>query len=338
MMELPNPAPVLDLIQSFRRSKAMFAAVSLGIFDRLDGATADATTLAGEFGANADALEQLLDCCVALGLLRKEKALYSNSATAQTYLTGSSPNTLTGYILYSDRALYSMWGNLESAIREGNNRWEQTFGNKAPIFEQFFRTEEARRIFLSGMNGFGQLSSPAVVAAFDLSRFHRLVDLGGGTGHLALTACERYPQLEGAVFDLPAAISTALEYVGRSPAGTRVTLIEGDFFTDPLPEADLYALGRILHDWSEDKDRILLRKIWDRLPLGGALLIAEILLNDDKTGPLPALMQSLNMLVCTEGRERTLAEYTTLLRQAGFARVEAKVTGTPLDAVLAVKE
>ena len=69
------------------------------------------------------------------------------------------------------------------------------------------------------MNGFGQLSSPAVVAAFDLSRFRRLVDLGGGTGHLALTACARYPELQGAVFDLPAAISTAREYVERAPPG-----------------------------------------------------------------------------------------------------------------------
>jgi acetylserotonin N-methyltransferase len=209
MMELPNPAPVLDLIQAFRRSKTMFAAISLGVFDRLGGGAADTATLAKQLRANADALERLLDSCVALGLLRKENALYSNTAVAQTYLTRSSPHTLTGYALYSDSALYPLWGNLEAAIREGTDRWAQTFGNQAPIFEQFFRTEEARKVFLSGMHGFGQLSSPAVVAAFDLSRFHRLVDLGGGTGHLALTALARYPQLQAAVFDLPAAISTA---------------------------------------------------------------------------------------------------------------------------------
>jgi acetylserotonin N-methyltransferase len=114
-------------------------------------------------------------------------------------------------------------------------------------------------------------------------------------------------------------------------------LIAGDFFTDPLPEADIFALGRILHDWSEDKVRTLLKKVWERLPAGGALLIAEKLLNDNKTGPVPALMQSLNMLVCTEGKERTLAEYTSLLQQAGFAQVQGKVTGAPLDAILALK-
>ncbi|MGA3328262.1 MAG: class I SAM-dependent methyltransferase [Terriglobia bacterium] len=338
MTELPNPAPVLDLIQAFRRSKTLFTAVSLGIFDRLGDGAADAPTLAHELDADADALQRLLDACVSLGLLEKQAALYSNPPLATTYLTRSSPHTLAGYILYSDRALYPLWGNLEAAIRAGTNRWQQTFGGKASIFEHFFRTEEARRDFLSGMDGFGQLSSPAVVAAFDLGRFRRLVDLGGGTGHLALTACARYPQLQGAVFDLPAAISTTRDYVGRRSLGVQVDLIVGDFFTDPLPEADIFALGRILHDWSEDKIRTLLKKVWERLPSGGALLIAEKLLNDDKTGPVPALMQSLSMLVCTEGKERTLAEYTALLRQAGFAQVMGKVTNAPLDAILAVKE
>jgi acetylserotonin N-methyltransferase len=102
----------------------MFTAVSLGIFDRLGKGAADAATLAKQFGANTDALERLLDACVAMGLLAKHDTLYSNTPVAETYLTRSSPNTLAGYILYSDRALYPLWGNLEAAIREGTNRWK----------------------------------------------------------------------------------------------------------------------------------------------------------------------------------------------------------------------
>src|SRR5205823_6656949 len=112
----------------------------------------------------------------------------------------------------------------------------------------------------------------------------------------------------------------------------------GDFFTGALPEADLFAVGRILHDWSEPKIRQLLAKVHARLPAGGALLIAEKLLDDDHAGPSLAVFQSLNMLTCTEGKERTLGEYTALLREAGFSHIEARRTPTPLDAVLAVKE
>ena len=104
-----------------------------------------------------------------------------------------------------------------------------------------------------------------------------------------------------------------------------------------MPPADLYAVGRILHDWSEDKIRLLLARIHAALPDGGGLLIAERLIDEDRGGPVGAHMQSLNMLVCTEGRERTLGEYTALLRDAGFATVRGSVTGTPLDVVLAEK-
>lgn len=334
---LPDPAPVIDLIEAFRRSKTMFAAVALGLFDRLAEQPADVVTLAAQIHADPGALERLLDACVALGFLGQNAKSYACTPVAATYLCRSSPRTLTGYILYSNRMLYALWGNLEDAVREGTPRWTQTFGVEAPIFAHFFKTEEAKREFLAGMHAFGLISSPRVVEAFDLSRFRRLVDLGGATGHLVIAACERYPALMAAVFDLAPVIDVARECVAASRVKERIELLPGDFFRDPLPEADLYSLGRIIHDWPEEKIRGLLQEICDRLPRGGALLIAERLLDEDKTGPLAALMQSLNMLVCTEGKERTLSEYTALLREAGFRQVDGRKTGAPLDAILAVK-
>jgi acetylserotonin O-methyltransferase len=109
----------------------------------------------------------------------------------------------------------------------------------------------------------------------------------------------------------------AEERIEKSGLGDRIGVHAGDFFTDPLPAADLYALGRVLHDWREDTIRLLLRRIFDRL--------------------VGAQMQSLSMLVCTEGRERTFSEYRELLMEAGFTKVEGKRTGKYLDAILALK-
>jgi acetylserotonin N-methyltransferase len=298
---------VLDLIEGFRRSKTMFAAVELGIFD-------------GKRPAEYKELGRLLEACVALGLLEKQGSDYVNTPESEKFLRSTSPDTLTGYILYSNRALYPMWGHLEEALREGTPRWKQTFGWDGPIFSAFFHDESAKREFLKGMHGIGRLASPAVAAAFDLSRFSHLVDLGGASGHLAEAARERYPNLRTTVFDLPAV------------AAIYPDVMVGDFFVDPLPEADLYALGRILHDWSDDKIDRLLRKVYAALPPGGGLLVAEMLLDDAS-----AHMQSLNMLVITEGRERTAEEYAELLKGVGFASVESRSTGTPLDATLAIK-
>jgi len=336
-LTLADPTPVLELLVAFRRSKTMFAAVSLGVFDALASGPLSLANLAGQLRANAESLERLLDACVGLQLLHKTNGLYQNTAAATAYLCESSPQRLTGYLKYSNTVMWRLWEHLEDAVREGTNRWQQVYGWEGPIFSHFFRTEEAKREFLMGMHGFGLLSSPVVVSAFDLSNFKSFVDLGGATGHLAIAACRRYPEMRATVFDLPEAIPLARKIVAASGVADRVTIAGGDFFVDVLPAGDLFALGRILHDWSEEKIVKLLARIFERLPSGGGLLIAEKLLVDDQTGPTWAQMQNLNMLTCTEGKERTLGQYEALLKQAGFAEVKGVRTSAPLDAVLAIK-
>lgn len=332
-----DPAPVLEALDGFRRSKAMFAALELGVFERLAKGPATLEALARGLSLDPDAAERLLDACTGSGLLRKRDGAWENLPVAAAYLVRSSPQALVGYIDYSNRVGYRMWGDLETAIRKGVNLWETTYGLKGGIFEHFFKTEESKRDFLLGMHGMGMLSSPRVVDAFDLGRFSHLADLGGATGHLATEACKRWPKLKATVFDLPPVVAAAREFVAKTPVADRVSLAAGDFFADPLPPADLYALGRILHDWSPAKVKTLLAKIAAALPAGGGLLIAERLLHDDHSGPLKAQLQSLNMLVCTEGKERSAVEYRALLLEAGFAEVRTKETGSVVDAVLALK-
>lgn len=336
--KIPDPTPVLEQIEAFRRSKVLFAAVSLGLFDALEGCTQDAAGLAAALKLQPDALERLLDACVGLNLLNKTGSKYRNEPVASLYLCRDSDRTLTGYILYSNDVLFPMWSHLEDAIREGTPRWTQTFGAEGSIFDHFFRTAEAKDDFLRGMHGLGLLSSDKIVAAFDLSRFQRLVDLGGATGHLALAACERYPSLHAIIFDRPEVLATTRAYMRHAgEAAKRIEVLGGDFFCDDLPQGDLVILGRVLHDWEEARVRGLLTRIYQRLPPDGALLIAEKVLDPHKTGPLSGLLQSLNMLVCTQGKERTLEEYRQLLQASGFGKVQAERTGAYLDAILAVK-
>jgi acetylserotonin N-methyltransferase len=328
---------VLELIGAFRRSKAMFTVVSLGVFDELENEPQSAEALAGLLDLNASALSRLLDACVALDLLNRDDEIYHNTSTSSRYLVASSPDTLAGYIIYSDQSLYPLWSHLDDAVREGTNRWTQTFGSRDALFSHYFRDEASTAVFLGGMHGFGQITSPLVVDGFDLGRFTHLVDLGGATGHLAIAACEAYSNLIATVFDLPRVEPFACVHISRSRAAERIRFVAGDFFKDTLPAGDLYALGRIVHDWAEPQITALLRKIYDALPAAGGLLIAEALVDEGRSGPVYALMQDLNMLVCTDGRERTFTEYRELLEAAGFAKVEYRRTGSVLDAVLAKK-
>jgi acetylserotonin N-methyltransferase len=332
-----DPSVVLDLLEAFRYSKTMFAAVSLGVFDALKPGPMSLARLTKTLDVNIDALERLLDACVGLELLSRQGGDYQNTPAATTYLCKDSASRLTDYIAYSNSFLWKLWANLEDAIREGTNRWQQTFGWEGSIFSSFFKTEAATRVFLMSMHGYGLISSPDVAAAFDLSRFRRLVDLGGATGHLAIAICQRYPGMKAVVFDLPEVGPLAREIIAASPAADRIDVVAGDFFADNLPEGDLFTLGRILHDWTESKVRTLLGRIFDRLPSGGAVLIAEKLIDEDRAGPKWAQMQNLGMLLYTEGKERTLTEYKEILHSVGFAEVRGATTPTPLDAILALK-
>jgi acetylserotonin O-methyltransferase len=337
MSNEPTPELILDYIEAFRRSKVMFTAVQLSAFDQLEAAPQTAAQLASALKLNVTATERLLDACVALQLITREQDTYRNTALASRYLVSSSPQTLASYIRYSDRSLFRLWAHLDDAIREGSNRWAQTFGSKDALFDHYYRDPAATADFMRGMHGFGQLTSPLIVRAFDLSRFNHLADLGGATGHLAIAACDAYPQMRATVVDLPRIEPMAREHIAHSPVADRVSFVPGDFFADPLPRADLYSLARILHDWDDAKIYLLLQKIYAALPSGGGLLVAEALLDDNRREPLYAYMQDINMLVCTEGRERTSSEYRDLLEGAGFVDVTSCRTGSVLDAVLCLK-
>jgi len=337
-MTLPNPEPIFFFIEAFRRSQAMFTAVDLRVFDHLEHAPLGTSQLASLIQANPDALERLLNTCVNLELLHRANGEYSNPPMASTYLTRNSPHSLIGYIEYSQKALWHLWAKLPDAIREGTHRWEQVFGGQGELFSHYYKTEEDKRRFVMGMHAFGLISSPQVSKAFDLSGFRHLIDLGGASGHLPIAACQTYPNLKASVFDLPQVLTLTKEIVANAGLSDRIDTIGGDFFADPFPKADLYSLGRILHDWTRVKIDLLLKKIHAALPEGGAILIAEKLLDEDGIKPLWALLQSLNMLVVTEGKERRLSEYKEILETAGFHDVQGIVLPhSPLDAIFARK-
>jgi acetylserotonin O-methyltransferase len=339
----PSPSIVLDLILGFRRSKTMFAAVSLGIFDALESKPLTCAELVENLKekVDPDALERLLDACVGLLLLKFATGVYENTAIASTYLSSKSPYRLTGYINFSNQVFWKLWEHLEQAIKTGMNTWKQAFPDlkgKDSYWDYFFENEEKTEEFLMGMHGYGQITSPRLVEAVDLSGYQKMVDLGGGTGHLVIAACKKYRNLEAIVFEVPAAVPLAKKITRASEFADRIKVVSGDFFKDPLPkETDLFAVARILHDWKKDDIIRLIRKVFDSLQPGGAFLIAEKLLNEDKRGPYWAQMQNLNMLTCAEGKERTFSEYWSLLTAAGFTNIAAAVTDSPLDVIMALK-
>ncbi|NWI88903.1 ASMT methyltransferase, partial [Pitta sordida] len=322
--------------------QVMFTACELGVFDLLleSGEPMSSDDIAACLGTSAMGMERLLDACVGLKLLAvevtQEGALYSNTEISNIYLTKSSPKSQYHIMMYYSNTVYLCWQYLTDAVREGRNQYERAFGisSKDP-FGAMYRSEEEMLKFTAGQNSIWSICGRDVLAAFDLSPFTQIYDLGGGGGALARECVSLYPNSTVTIYDLPKVVQVARKFV--SPEEHQISFHEGDFFKDSIPEAELYILSKILHDWDDDKCRHLLAKVYNACKPGGGVLLVESLLKEDKSGPLETQLFSMNMLVQTEGKERTAAEYIKLLEAAGFGLIQVKRTGKLYDAVLGRK-
>ncbi|XP_012731333.2 acetylserotonin O-methyltransferase 2 isoform X1 [Fundulus heteroclitus] len=340
--ELDYPFKLLEYFNGFRVSKVIFSACELGVFDLLlkSQEAMSAQRVAQELGTSVDGMERLLDALVGLEILEVERAegtaFYSSTDVANLYLAKGSAKSLHDMIVYRSQTIYPLWNNMVDAIREGKNQYEKTFGLPSEdVFQAIYRSEEEMLKFMGLMNSSWVLDGHDVVTAFDLSRFQRIVDLGGCTGALANELARAYPASSITVFDLPEVVEAAQKHYSQED--NRVAFQSGDFFRGEIPSADLYVLARIVHDWSEEKCLALLKKIYETCQPGGGVLLVEALLFENKRGPLMVQIFSLNMLVQAEGKERSPSEYTNMLNKSGFRDVQVCRTGKSYDAILAIR-
>ncbi|XP_004646689.1 acetylserotonin O-methyltransferase [Octodon degus] len=330
-----------ECAHGFMVSQVLFAACELGVFDVLAAGPLDAGTVAVRMGTSAHGTELLLDACVCLRLLRADTsagtALYANTELARHYLSSTSPQSQRHMLLYLGGTTYRCWAHLATAVREGTNQYLKAFGVcSRDLFAAIYRSEDELLRFMRGLQEVWSVSGRGVLAAFDLAPFPRICDLGGGSGALARECVALYPAAKVTVFDTPEVVRTARRHFPFPEEG-RVVFQEGDFFQDRLPEADLYILARVLHDWTDARCTELLARIHGACRPGGGILVVESALQEDGHGPCTTLLLSLNMLLQAEGRERTPGQYQALMAAAGFGDFQFKKTGGAYDAMLARK-
>nr|XP_055124350.1 probable bifunctional dTTP/UTP pyrophosphatase/methyltransferase protein isoform X2 [Symphalangus syndactylus] len=355
----PFPTRLLELIDGFKLSKALFTACKLKVFDLLkDEAPQKAADIASKVDTSACGTERLLDICAAMGVLKKTKQGYSNTETANLYLVSDGEYSLHGFIMQNNDLTWNLFTYLEFAIREGRNQYHRALGKKAedPFQDVHYQSPETRLRFMQAMHGMAKLTARQVATAFDLSCFSSACDVGAGrrkeysppplgwkdfpagcTGALAQELAREYPHLQVTVFDLPDIMELAAHFQPAGPQAAQIHFAAGDFFRDPLPSAELYVLCRILHDWPDARVHKLLSRVAASCKPGAGLLLVETLLDEEEREVQGALIQSLNMLVQNEGRVRSLGEYQCLLELHGFRQVQVVHLGGVLDAILATK-
>ena len=308
-------------------AQAIHTAAKLRIPDLLASSAKTAAELAAEAAADPAALECLLRALSTLGIF----SLSSGGRFANTPLSDQlrvdHPQSQREAALFLPAAfLWRPIGELHESVRTGEPAFPRIFGRQ--FFDYLAVNPEDARVFNAVMTQGIPYTAPALLAAYDFSRFKRVVDVGGGQGALLREILSATPDLEGILFDLPPAVAHASEIFGPDIA-PRCQVIAGSFF-DSVPQGgDLYMMKGIIHDWHDEDALRILRNTRRAIGRSGTLLLIENLIDAPAR---PVGVMELLMLVIG-GRERKEADFRSLLAGAGFEviRVIPAVTSSLIE-------
>jgi hypothetical protein len=315
-----TPDGIMELGLGFWASKTLLSAVELRVFATLatDGPLG-ADDLAERLGVHPRSARDFFDALVALEMLeRDDDGRYSNTPATDLFLDPAKPPYVGGLLEMANARLYPFWGSLTQGLRTGKPQNEAKAGGD-DFFAALYADEERLAQFAAAMSSVSAGIAQAMAAKFPWADYGSVVDVGCAEGALPSGLALAHGHLTGGGFDLPPLRPLFDSYVGRLGLADRLSFTGGDFFADPLPSADVLVMGRILHDWDLEEKRQLLRKAYDALPEGGALIVYDAIIDDDRRANAFGLLMSLNMLIETPGGfDYTGADCRGWMAEAGF--------------------
>lgn len=338
-MDAPSPEAILQLGSAFWASKTLLSAVEIGLFTTLAAhGPMPAEAVGARLNLHPRPLRDFLDALVALGMLRRDAAgLYDNTPETGLYLDRAKPGYVGGLLEMLNARLYGFWGRLTDALRTGQPQNEARDGGPDP-FKAIYADPAGLKGFLGAMTGISRPTARAMAAAFPWRERRTVADIGGAQGGCLAEILLAHPHLAGTVFDLPPVRPVCEDFAREMGLEGRMRFQAGDFFADPLPGADVLVMGHILHDWDREQKLALLRKAHAALPPGGALLVYDAMIDDDRRENAFGLLMSLNMLIETPGGfDYTGADCAGWMGEAGFREARVQHLQGPYSMVVGTK-
>ena len=341
MSQSLDPTAILQTGFGFWNSKVLLTAVEMGLFTTLGDRRLSGADLGAELELHPRAIADFFDALVAMKFLDREgdgeAAQYYNTPEGSHFLDEKSPRYIGGILTMLNARLFKFWDDLPQALRTGKPQNEIKHGQKG-MFEELYADLPRLEQFMGAMTGLSRINFEAFAEKFDFSNYRTLCDVGGATGLLSIECAKRHPKLSCVSFDLPEVKPIAEKHIANAGLTDRVTAASGDFFKDPLPQADVITMGMILHDWNLEKKMHLIRSAHDALPESGALVAIEALIDDARRENVQGLLMSLNMLIeFGDAFDYTGADFREWCAEAGFRRFDVIHLAGPSSAAVAYK-
>jgi SAM-dependent methyltransferase len=323
-----SPELIFQVANGFMAAKHLFVATEVGLFEALGDAPATLDDLAHRTGVPRRTLRIVADAMVALGFLTRQGNDYQNTPVAATFLSGRTPTDLRPALRYWNRLNYPRWGELEAVVR-----------TEQAVFGEFAFTAEEQQLYTEGVEAITAGTARALAITYDFARHRRVLDLGGGMGSFLLALLRQHPHVEATLFDVPAVAALAHQQLAGSPVATRLRIVEGNFFTDPLPEDhDAILLANVCHNFLPERNRALLGRVHACAPAGARLLLVDFWTDPTHTQPLTAaLMAGAFLLVTGEGDVYSAEEGRDWLQATGWRVLAHHPLAGPTSVMVAEK-
>jgi len=336
-----DPSKIMQIGLGFWASKTVLTAVNLKLFTHLASGELSGQEIKTKLGLHERSLYDFLDALVALGFLKrrglKENAMYSNADDTDLFLDKNKLSYIGGILEMCNNRLFHFWNDLEEGLKTGKSQNETKTGGR-PVFEEIYSSKEKTHEFLRAMGGIQMGNFIAFSKSFDFSNYKTLCDIGGAGGYLSAQVVLNNDHMKCVSFDLPPVSPVATENIKIMGLTDKIYVQSGDFFNEEFPKADVITMGNILHDWGTKEKKILIKKAYDSLPEGGALVVIENIIDNDRRQNVFGLLMSLNMMIETEeGFDFTGDDFDQWAKDSGFKETSViPLTGTS-SAVIAIK-
>jgi len=331
-----SPERIMQTGMAFWASKTLLSAVEIELFTELAKRPGDLASVQGRMGLHPRSARDFLDALVAMGFLKRIDGIYHNTPETEVFLDKAKPSYIGGILEMSNHRLYPFWGSLTTALRTGEQQNEAKGGHDP--FAAVYADPARLREFLRAMSGVSRGANIAIANKFPWANYKTCADIGTAQGDLITQIALAQPHLRGIGFDLPEVGPIFEDYIAANGVADRVVFVGGSFFTEELPSADVLLFGHILHDWDLDQKRMLLRKAYTGLPPGGAVVIYDAIIDDDRSQNAFGLLMSLNMLVETPGGfDYSGADCIGWMREVGFRDCRVEHLVGPDSMVIGIK-
>lgn len=372
-----SPDPIFQMATGFWVSKALMTAVELEVFTKLSGNKSVTFEQLQNDILEMDKrpAEVFATALLSLGLINVSgerggeggeeeegrKKLYSNSQLSEVFLDKNKPSYIGDFIIMMDKRLYNKWGKLPVSLKtnrpieaaegggEGGGDDNNNIMSARTMFDKAKTNQvatEQMQMFTRAMYGISVSPAMALAKVFDFSKYKKMMDIGGGSGVYAIEVVKQNQNMSAVVLDLEPACKVADEYIRQFNLQDKIHTPVLDFFKDNLPrDCDVALLSHVIHFLDEEKDKVLLKRVYDSLLLpeqedrDAVIIISEWLLNDEKTGPISSALMSLTMMIeQPEGRNYSFSEVSRMLTDVGFTNIEKRPLVGPAEIVIGHKK